>query len=298
MSILSEIMGNVNESNENLNKIENSLFKVEDIPMDAPKEGFEAPEGKMIYTTGGKWLGNVGQVYESLQPIDFLNSVVDSVRDSGMEFDLSKLEYNEISNGRIIEFRLPTNIISFKNKADRTDDTNMYLNFWTGFGGAARTEIGLYSHRFICENGMRIINADIDLKVKHTANMNLKALSFTKELISIASRVESTSQMWEKMNNVEVDTKTVETFLRTLAGVKKDEMYSDLGTRRQRNYDSLNEALATEFTRTGSTVWGMLNGASYYNNHIATGASNADYVLVRTGAKQLKEAQKMALELI
>lgn len=303
MSVLSEVLADANAANENLNRIEDRLFVVRDEPKVAPHDGWVKPEGKEIYRlndegVGTIHLGTVGDQYESIQPTDFFNAVVDNVRDAGMEFDLSKLEYKTYKKSTIIEFRLPTNIISFKNAAGKQDDTEMFLNFWTGFGGNARTEIGLYSHRFICTNGMRIINADIDLKVKHTVNMNLKALNFTKEIIKVASQVQSTSQVWSEMNNTQVNAATKEQFVRDLAKMKKDEQYADISKKKQKIYDTISEAVAVEFGKTGSTVWGLLNGATYYTNHLAAKAGDAEYVLMATGAKDNQLAQKLALELI
>lgn len=296
--VLQDLLSNVNDASENINNIENQLFSVEDIPMTAPNETYQKPDGKMVYTNDGRWLGNVGNIYESLQPKEFFDAVINNVRDTGMNFDLAKLEYNVLSDGRIIEFRLPTNIVSFKNAQGKQDDTEMFLNFWTGYGGASRTEIGLYSHRFICENGMRIVNAEIDLKVKHTVNMNHKALEFTKQIIKVASQVQETSKMWSEMNNTQVNSATAENFAKAMVGIKKSENVSDISTRKQNRYEDFNNAMATEFNRTGSTVWGLLNTATYYNNHIAKGSKNSDYVLVKTGAKKIKQAQELALELI
>lgn len=303
MSVLSEVLGNASAANDNLNAIEDQLFTVVDSPKVAPVAGWAVPEGKEIYRldadgVGSIHLGSVGNSYESLQPLDFFNAVVDNVRDSGMEFDLGKLTYTTRKDSKIIEFRLPTNIISFKNAAGKTDDTEMFLNFWTGFGGNSRTEVGLYSHRFICTNGLRIINADIDLKVKHTVNMNAKALAFTKELIKLASQVQATSQVWSEMNNVQVNGATKEEFVRKITKMKKDEKYADISTKKKNIVDGLNAAIDVEFGRTGSTVWGLLNGVSYYTNHLAPRSGSEDYVLLASGAKDNELAQKLALELI
>lgn len=305
MSVLKDVLASASAANDNLNRIEDQLFKVADEPKRAPQDGWAIPEGKEIYRLdengiGTIHLGTVGKQYMSLQPQEFFDAVVDNVRDAGMDFDLSKLQYNTYKNSSIIEFRLPTNIISFKNAAGRQDDTEMFLNFWTGFGGNARTEIGLYSHRLICTNGLKIINADIDLKVKHTERMNAKALAFTKELITVASQVQATSQVWEEMNNTKINAATKETFVRALAKMKKDETYADMSKKKQKVYDTIQEAMAVEFGKTGATVWGLLNGATYYTNHLAANAGDAEYVLMSasTGAKDNELAQKLALELI
>jgi hypothetical protein len=298
MSTFSDVIGNMNDSAANIAKIEANLFTAVDEPKKPLRDGWETPKGKEVYTSDGIWLGSVGDQYQSLQPKDFFNAVVDNVRDSGMNLDLSKLQYNTYGGGKIVEFRLPTNLISFKNAAGKTDDTNMFLNFWTGFGGTARTEMGLYSQRLICSNGMRIINADIDLKVKHTIKMNLKALAFTKELIQLVSHVEATSQIWSEMNNTKVNAATKEEFVRALANMKKEETYADISKKKQKIYDSIQDAMAVEFGRTGSTVWGLLNGATYYTNHLSAQSGESEYVLLATGAKVNTQAQKLALELI
>lgn len=298
MSTVSEVMGSMNDANQNLEDIQSQLFVVEDRAKVAPVDGWEIPEGKEVYTQEGIWLGSVGNQYESLQPQAFFDSVVDNVRDSGMELDLSKLTYKSRLNNKIIEFRLPTKIISFKNAVGKQDETQMFLNFETGFAGKAKTEVGLYSKRFICSNGMRIINADIDLKVKHTINMNVKALTFAKELIKTASTVEATSQVWSEMNNVQVNAATLEQFVRNMAKVKKGELYSDLSTRKKNIYDTIQESVAIEFGRTGSTVWGLLNGATFYSNHMAAGSGDEEYILSKTGAKDITLAQELVLELI
>jgi hypothetical protein len=306
MATLKDVLGNANDASANLSRIEERLYKVIDFPVPTP-EGwkqsesgvvYDDPKTKVVYTEDGRYLGTTGDQYESIQPRDFYDAVINNVRDCGMELDLSKLEFNVIADGRIVEFRLPTNIISFKNAVGKQDETKMFLNFWTGYGGSARTEIGLYSKRFICTNGMRIIQSDVDLKVKHTVNMNVKALTFAKEIIKVASEVERTSERWEEMNSVQVNTATVEEFTKNLAKFKKGEKYADVSTRKKNIYDQINEAVAIEFGDTGSTVWGLLNGATRYTNHMASGSDKADYVLTRAGAKTNDLAQKLALELV
>lgn len=307
MATIKDVLSSGKDAAANLTNIEQRLHKVLDLNVPTPDKfgakgdagaKFDDPKTKLVYTSDGRYLGTTGDQYQSIQPKDFFDAVVNNVRDAGMEFDLSKLKYNDIGDGKIVEFRLPTNIVSFKNKAGKRDETKLFLNFWTGYGGNARTEIGLYSHRLICSNGMRIVNAEVDLKVKHTENMNLKALTFVEEIIKVASQVQATSQMWQEMNSVQVTDKTVEKYVRELAKFKKGEKYADVSTRKKNIYDSINEAIAIEFGDTGATVWGLLNGATRYTNHFASGSEKSDYILTRTGAKTNEKAQELALALI
>lgn len=297
-NFIDNVLKGTNEMAETIARIEGRLFDVRDVPMTAPVEGFEAPKGQHIYTTDGRWLGNTGNEYESIQPRDFLAAIVDGVSESGMELDLAGMTYTERAQGRIIEFRVPTGIIEFKNASGRTDTTKLFLNFETGFGGAAKTSVGLYSHRLICVNGMRIIQSVTEMKVKHTARMNRKAMIFTNEIIKTASKVSETAAEWTAMNSQEVSVAVVERFHREMAGFKKNETLADVSTRKQNIYNGIGEAIEIEFRRTGANVWGLLNSASHYFNHVASGSDDPDYITHKTGAKKLELAQSMARELV
>lgn len=291
------------ENNSNrVEEIRNQLFRVKDISVPAPiiegAESVDNPKTKLVYTDTGKYLGTAGHIYESIQPEKFLDSIVKTIIESDIDLDLDKLTYKTINDCKIIEFRLPVKTMGFTNARGKDDGSKLFLNFWTGFGGTSRTEIGLYSHRFICSNGMRIIKSETDLKVKHTSRMNEKALAFTQELVKTVAKVENTTKIWNEMNNKQVDSATTEAFARKMAKVKADEKISDLSTRKKNILNMVNEAIATEFQRTGANVWGLLNGATYYTNHLASGSENPDYVLTKSGAKMNYEAQKLCLDLI
>ena len=298
-----DILNRISNEMQNVSDIEKKLVTIYDKPKVTPNfqnyefEGtLQQPEGYEVYDSLGRWLGSTGKVYQSLQPKDFLGAVLGNVTDCDISgLDLSKLTFNEYSNGRIIEFRLPTEIVSFKNFAGKQDETKLFLNFRTGFAGYGRTEIGLYSHRFICSNGMRIIKSEVELNVKHTINMNYKALEFCNQLVQTVEKIQETSKMWKELDSIQVNDSTVKAFAMKLANVKKDEK---LSTKKQNILDKINESIEIEFKDSGSTLWGLLNGATRYTNHFASGCEKPEYIQTElgTGNKMNKLAQNLVVK--
>jgi hypothetical protein len=72
---------------------------------------------------------------------------------------------------------------------------------------------------------------------------------------------------------------------------------SELGTAKQNILNNVQESIALEFSRTGSTLWGLVNGITHYTNHVARTDDRNDYLLVGGGLKLNDTAQKVALEM-
>lgn len=304
MKTSENILDSVANEMDNVNAIRERLFSVIDIQVPRPpikgieKELIDEPDTKIIYTDKGKFLGHVGRIYESIQPVQFLDSLIGTIDGCESNLDLSKLEYRELKQGKMIQFKLPLDIVSFKNNRGKMDEIALFLLFETGFGGASCSDMGLFSKRFICSNGTRIIESETELKVKHTEKMNQKVMLYCNELLQTIAKVAETSKIWKQMDSVQVDTQTVENFARLIAGVKKDETKENMSTRKANILNQVNEAIAQEFQVTGTTVWGLLNGATRYTNHFASGSQDEDYILVNSGAKINELAQREAIALL
>lgn len=301
MNTSENVLENLGNEFENIEKIKSQLFEVIDLKVPAPKlnNGFEFddPKTQLIYTNDGRYLGTTGEQYQSIQPITFLNSIVNSVDACSLYLDLGKLNYSESKNGAVIDFKVPTDVITFRNRLGNEEEIPTFINLSTGFGGKQRTEIGLYTKRLICSNGLRIIESEVELKAKHTANMNHKALIFCDELYKVVAKVQDTKQFWQAADNVEVNSNMVESFARKIAGIKEREKFADLSSRKKNIFEDVNEAIAIEFARTGTTAYGLLQGATYYTNHLASG-SGAEYVEYASGRKTNDLAQKLVADLI
>ena len=301
MNTSENVLENLGNEFENIEKIKSQLFEVIDLKVPAPKHNdgieFDDPKTQLIYTNDGRYLGTTGEQYQSIQPITFLNSIINSVDACSLYLDLGKLNYSESKNGAVIDFKVPTDVITFRNRLGNEEEIPTFINLSTGFGGKQRTEIGLYTKRLICSNGLRIIESEVELKAKHTANMNHKALIFCDELYKVVAKVQDTKQFWQAADNVEVNSNMVESFARKIAGIKEREKFADLSSRKKNIFEDVNQAIAIEFARTGTTAYGLLQGATYYTNHLASG-SGAEYVEYASGRKTNDLAQKLVADLI
>lgn len=315
----SNVLNNIANEFENVENIRKRLFSVYDVQVPAPERYIkqmltdssydiehinslevELPDTKIIYNSNGQFLGHAGRVYESIQPETFLNSVVGSLEgcESGQNFDLSKLEYRELKDGKLIHFRLPLGEIGFKNMLGKDDVCETKLDFFTGFGGTQVSTLGLFFHCLICSNGMRAWKAETELKAKHTAKMNQKVLLYCDEILRTVAKVQEQKELWTAMDKKQVDVATVERFANLIAGVKKEETKETMSTKKLNILNNVNAAIQEEFARRGASVWGLLNGATNYTNHYASGHESEEYVLVATGAKINELAQKEAIALL
>jgi hypothetical protein len=295
----SNILDSISNEFNNVEKVRSQLFNVMDVNVPAPfsKEGstqFEDPSTKIIYTDDGRYLGTTGKQYESIQPSAFLDSIVQSVDGCNVDLNLDELAYQEFKGGSIINFKIPCGIIGFKNTLKKSEDVELFINLSTGFGGYQRTEAGLYAHRFVCTNGQRIVSSAIELKVKHTANMNVKAMLFCDELLSTIAKVQETKKIWQQMDSTQVTVSTARAFAMAIAGAKKNEV---LSTRKKGILDKVNQAISIEFQRTGTTAYGLMQGATYYTNHLASGHSE-EYINTMQGKTTNELAQRLAMELV
>lgn len=305
METVNELLGNIEGQMNNVETIRKRLFKVYDLSPNVPTipnftGEIESPDTQLVYNSNGKFLGHVGGIYESIQPETFLDSVVGTIEGcEGINLDLSQMTYRELKEGKIVNFRVPLGEIRIINILGHEDVSEAALSFQTGFGGIEKTSLFLEFYRMICKNKMKGWATEMALSVKHTTKMNQKILLYCAEVMKTISKVQETQTIWNEMNRKEVDQNTVTAFAEKIAGVTKDEKQTGkLSTRKANILNQVNEAIAQEFTRTGATVWGLLNGATNYTNHFASGSQDEDYILVNTGAKINELAQREAIALL
>jgi hypothetical protein len=299
---LDNLLNNIENANakatENLNGIREKLFEVQDITIDAPFENYENPKTQVIYTSDGRYLGTCGDKYKSIQPSTFLDQVVQSVEGCGSEkFDLSKLTYKEVKNGCEIIFRLPLGNSTWVNRNGKSEDRQNFIDFRTGFGGTARTQISTYEYRLICSNGMMGWAEQSMLQAKHTERMNAKALLFCDAIVQLAESIENTTELYKHLDKISVTDKEIDAFARKLSKINLTEDMDKVSTRKTNIYNSLRESIAIEFARSGTSAYGLLQGATHFTNHVASGHGE-EYILARSGAKTNALAQSLVTAMV
>ena len=283
--------------------LEAKLFNVVDVPVEPPTHlvdqfgmplDCDNPKTQLVYRTDtGQHLGTTRNSYKSLQPTEFLDAVWKSL--SGTGVDLGKIEYKDWGNR--IAFRVPLGKKGFRNSAGEWDERDNFLEFRTGFGGSAQTSVGTYEYRQICTNGMMGWDFTRAFASKHTTRMNAKALHYIGEIHKVLQNIDKVDELYESLDKIKITSKQVDEFARTMVGVDLDAKRDEIPKKTWKRLEGLLESLDIELPRSGSTAYGLLQGATHYTNHNHSLASN-EFVSVGTGAKFNSKAQSLVLDMV
>lgn len=251
---------------QHIETLKNKVIKAKKIQLHTGLEGFESPESFGIYrNTGGAALGVVGSQFQPCDLELFLDGIYHSVISSGIDCDLSKLQYTEYYEGSKIGFKLPYK--KFEIKSPMVGDIlETSLDFRTGFDGKTKMSIGFSSLRLWCTNGAKNWKKDIELSLKNTTNNQAKMLTFTNEVIKAVNETENYVQFMDKACLKSIKQSQIDSFLTALTGYSVKE-YSELTTRKRNILDTINKAIAIEIQNTGASYFSLLQGVTRYTSH-------------------------------
>lgn len=287
-------------STENhLEAIKAKFFDVIKVQLHPNIEGFKSPEAFGIYKgTGGTPLSVMGKDFVPMQQHEFLNSIIHTVFECGADLDLETLEFKEFMGGRKIEFSIKLQPLAFVNSAGRYDETENKLVFSTSYDGSKSNTIALYTYRQICSNGMMGWGLENILKGKNTVGGKAKILTYCDEVSKIVAETREFNQRLQNLDLVKVGKAEVEAFKLKLLGYNKETLAKSEKpeTKKLNILDRINESIELEFSRTGATAFGLLQGVTHYTNHVANSSktiSDEEYIRYYQGAKLNDNAQKL-----
>lgn len=283
---MSNILNSIENGASHIEALKSKVFTAKKIQLHTGLEGFNSPEAFGVYkNTGGSALGVVGKQFEPTDLPLFLDAIHHSVLSSGIDLDLTKLEYKEFYGGSKVNFVLPYK--TFEIASPMVGDTlKTNLDFRTGFDGKTKMSVGFQSLRLVCSNGAKNWKRDIGLTMKNTANNQAKLLFFTNEIIKAAAEVEDYVTLLNSAVKKSIKQSDIDTFLTTLTGYNVKER-SELTTRKRNILDTINRAITTEIQTTGANYFSLLQGITRYTTHdLAKGDTEA---LLFAHASQMNE---------
>jgi hypothetical protein len=212
--------------------------------------------------------------------------------DLNLQFAKAKLHYyNDESCG---EITIPLGTSEFRTRNGFEDKTNIWLFIKTGFGGVSCSEVGIFTKRLVCTNGMEIRHGLSYFKCKHTEKMNEKLKTFLgKVLPDFTTSVQDFTGMSMKLDSKDITNEDIEAFRNDFFDIKKDEKIS---TKKANMMEAFNRGMAIEMGRVGQTAWGLLQSATHYTNHGHPRASE-EFVATGTGGTLNAKAEKFVLAL-
>lgn len=298
--------------------IEKQLFDVAKVPLypptlDAFKETFGTKDAEQLgrpdyfatyKTTGGSPLGTIGKDFTPTQPRELFSSFVECLSDVS-ELDLSTIQYRELKGGAKVQFIVKLPSISFKNAMKVGDEVATNLVIQTGYDGLTKTTFNLETLRLICTNGMTVRGTEAGVSFKNTKH-NVGKLSIAtdtawvagcEQIIKMIDQTQSVKKAFQLFDKTEVTRKEVDAYVKKVFGYSNTER-AELGKVKTERLDQIMASFDLEMSRTGNTVWGMLNGVTHFTNHIAETDNREDYMLTGAGLLTNDKAQKFALELV
>lgn len=275
---------------ENLEIIANQLFDVQKVQLHSNVDGFETPSAFGVYSDKGRILGVVGNQYVPTQPSDLMANFIECLEDS--EANLEKLTYKEMKGGSKIAFTAPFRTVAFKNIRGVMDETVVSINLQTGYDGLTKTSLYLSTFRLICTNGMKANRTEFTTAFKNTQGNQNKIGSIMMDVKKSLAMFDTLEESIKHLNSVPVSQLAVKNFLHELSGVNIEKP-EESGTRALNIYNEMLQSVEIEFKRTGASAWGLLNGITYYTNHVAAAENRQDFILLDRGEKLNRRAQEL-----
>lgn len=275
---------------ENLVKIAEQLFDVQKVQLHSNIDKFETPSAFGVYSDAGKILGVVGNQYVPTQPSDLMANFIECLEDS--EANLEQLSYLEMKGGSKIAFKAPFKTVAFKNIAGKMDETVVSINLQTGYDGLTKTSLYLSTFRLICTNGMKANRTEFTTSIKNTKGNQTKIGNILLDVKKSLSMFDTLEQSIRHLNSVPVSQLAVKNFLHELSGVNIEKQ-EESSTRALNIYNEMLQSVEVEFKRTGASAWGLLNGITYYTNHVAAAENRQDFILLDRGESLNRKAQEL-----
>jgi hypothetical protein len=291
-----DILNNLLSGNENMNNIKNQLFDVVKVDLVTNLNGFTNPNGFGIYkSTGGECFGMVRGNYEPTQPKMLFDSFENCLYNTDANFN--DVRYLELRGGKKVVFEAPIKTTAFRNKAGKSDENIIKLNLSTGFDGHTKSAMFISVYRQICSNGMKGWLTEFSIEVKNVRGNLGKITELCDSVAKAVDKANDYEEFMKTLNRRSVNTEKIEKFMLKTLGYN-NQMRSELHQKKVEKLDIIYNSIELEFSRTGSTLWGLVNGFTHYTNHVADTKNVTDSILDGTGLKLNNEAQKVALSMI
>ena len=307
----SQILSAITNTSENIKEIQSRFYDVIKVPMQPKQIGnlnlIDPTNMYGVYNaTSGQLLSekSMGKDFLPMQQQEFLDNILSTIHEFGADLDLDTLAFKTWGNGAKIEFSVKMYPISFKNNKGLQDITNMQMTFSTSYDGSKANRIGIFTERLVCLNGMTALKLEGELKGKNTITGKNKILSYANEVANIFNGANDFREKMIALDKVAMNNVKIEEFKKQLLGFNQATLLASENkseARKQTMLDTFDKALNIEFERCGKTAFGLLQGATYYTNHLSNNSKKIDndyYIRFGTGAKINDKAQELLFALV
>jgi len=145
--------------------------------------------------------------------------------------------------------------------------------------------------RLICTNGMKANTTEFSTAFKNTTGNSHNINNLCSDVAKSLNMYNDLESIILSLNGQEVKQKDITTFVQQLTGINPTA--DDTSSRSKNIYDAMLNSIEIEIQRTGASKWGLLNGVTYYTNHVASTENREEYILLEKGSVLNNEAFKL-----
>lgn len=261
-----EILEYIETSNTKVEELRATLPEVKKIALHTGLSGFNDPGSFGVYkSNGGDCLGVSKGSYTPVNLSMFLDVIVNSINESGVDLDVDKMEYREYRGGKKITFSVP--LKKYEIASPMVGDAlESKLLFTSGFDCLTKSSLSFSTLRLWCANGAKSWKNDYALSFKNTKNNVDKYMLFTEQIIKTVTDVEDYVKFLGDLSQKTVTKDQLDNFYMAMFGINRTN-YHDSHKKSQNIFDKINEAVAIEEANTGMNLFSLLNGITRYTSH-------------------------------
>lgn len=239
---------------------------IEKISLNTGLDGYNNPSVFGIYKKGGgDCLGISKESYAPANLSLFLDTIVNSITETGLDLDVDKMEYREYKGGKKVTFRVPLKEFEIDSPM-KGDILKSSLLFTTGFDTQTKSSLTYSTYRMWCSNGAKKWQNDYALSFKNTKGNADKYLLFTEQIIKTNEDVEEYVKSLGQLAKKPISPEQLDEFYLRITGVNKHN-YEEAHGKSQNIFNSLQNAVMIEANNTGMNAFSLLQGGTRFATH-------------------------------
>lgn len=266
------------------NVILDNLWDVREIPLHHYYNQFEQPKSKALYRNdNNKFLKTVEDHYPVVQNKTVLNNLLEVAET--LDIINPEINFKEAYGGKRVIFQLK--IPSWK---IRGEEVARYLTTLNTFDKSGSLGVNYLSERLFCGNQWYSTYKDA-IKLKHIGDIGKRFGDFFTNFENAYANNQLESELYEEMAETYFNPADVEEFTYKILGYDSEELKES--TRKQNNWNTMNNSLITNMEEIGENKYGIFQGVTAYTNHEVNRKNQNTYLLFNSGRTLNDRALKL-----
>ena len=247
----------------------------------------------MDYKDVSKYSKDLSVLYVE-DEVDLLEETAEFLEDFFYRVDTAKNgliafnKFNEYYDGSVIEFRQPIAPERFINRKGDEEKIVLSLNFRTSYNGMLANQVKMLATFVICENGLTATKVGAQNIFRNTINANKKSLFYLEQFAKIIESKDNYIEALKELDKRDITNEEVEAFINELIEFDPEAKTS---TKKKNIRAKIKDSVIYETDRRGKSLFGFLQGVSYYTNHVVD--KDEEYLLFKGGDKMNNKAQEL-----